>query len=161
MFAVRRLASERSLRRSFAAAPRAIRERTRPRALRPFEPWKQSAKRARNWASIFPSDAISWSDIEATFRGFVVKQYSTRRVVSFWTPVKRDKLSFTPQFTNNRPRKRRCPARHCPAIHLAAKKGSDPNSAKHPSGRFGYWGLTPFSLSAIYGTVPSARDVHQ
>jgi len=27
----------------------------------------------------------------------------------------------------------------------AAKKGSDPNSAQHPAGRTGYWGLTPFS----------------
>ncbi len=39
-----------------------------------------------------------------------------------------------------------------PAAHILmggrskAKKGSDPNSAKHPSGRAGYWGLTPFSL---------------
>jgi len=28
---------------------------------------------------------------------------------------------------------------------VTVKKGSDPNSAKHPSGRSGYWGPTPFS----------------
>jgi hypothetical protein len=27
------------------------------------------------------------------------------------------------------------------------EKGSDPNSAKHPKGRSGYWGLTPFPAS--------------
>jgi phosphinothricin acetyltransferase len=29
---------------------------------------------------------------------------------------------------------------------VASEKGSDPNSAKHPKGRSGYWGLTPFQI---------------
>src|SRR6056297_2604576 len=60
------------------------------KSLRPLTPWKQSAKRARNWASIFPSDAISWSDIEATFRGFVVKQFAHGGSFLFGSRVKRD-----------------------------------------------------------------------
>ncbi len=46
-------------------------------SLRPLTPWKQSSKRVRNWASIFPRDAISCNNIEATFRGFVVKLIHT------------------------------------------------------------------------------------
>ena len=32
-------------------------------------------------------------------------------------------------------------------MRMYGKKGSGPNSAKHPSGRSGYWSLTPFSVS--------------
>ena len=32
---------------------------------------------------------------------------------------------------------------------MVSKKGSDPNSAKHPQGRSGYWGLTPFSVRIV------------
>jgi hypothetical protein len=27
---------------------------------------------------------------------------------------------------------------------VGEEKGSDPNSAQHPQGRTGFWGLTPF-----------------
>ncbi len=31
-------------------------------------------------------------------------------------------------------------------MRITSKKGSDPNSAKHPAGRSGHWGLTPVSV---------------
>ena len=49
----------------------------------------------------------------------------------------------------------RCLTRNCPANTVAWKKGSGPNSAKHPSGRSGDWGLTPFSVLNICEAAPS------
>ncbi len=39
---------------------------------------------------------------------------------------------------------RSCSAASTLNLWVTSEKGSDPNSAKHPSGRSGYWGLTPF-----------------
>ena len=38
---------------------------------------------------------------------------------------------------------------HCLANTVASKKGSGPNGAKHPLGRSGYWGQTPFSVPSL------------
>ena len=51
--------------------------------------------------------------------------------------------------------------RHCLANTVASKKGSGPNRAKHPSGRSGYWGLTPFSVLNICETVPRLANRHR
>src|SRR6056297_1965792 len=84
-----------------------------PKSLWPLTPWKQSAKRARNWASIFPSDAISWSDIEGTFRGFVVKQFAHGGSFLFGSRAKRDNYRQGQHLRMQNATNWRCPARLC------------------------------------------------
>jgi len=75
---------------------------------RPLAPWKQSANRARNWASTFPSDAISCSDLPWFHR----ETYSTRRSFLFGANVKRDSSQSIHELQQRGATKWRCPASH-------------------------------------------------
>src|SRR6056297_2672687 len=101
---------------------------------RPLTPWKQSAKRARNWASIFPSDAISWSDMGATFRGFVVKQLAHGGSLLFGSQVKRDNSLRSKHLRNQNATKWRCPARGSSTRRLDRSSSSriDHHVVSHP-----------------------------
>src|SRR6056297_2610731 len=83
-------------------------------SLWPLMPWKQSAKSARNWASIFPSDAISCSDIEAALREFVMKFKHTEG--RFFLCFKSRWITPSQQATYaaSLAAKWRCPVRLCP-----------------------------------------------